>query len=410
MPNLKQEFKLRIPDIVNQFSTPLIIYFADELNNRKNLLQSALPSGSQLLYSVKANPNPFILNLFNKAGLGFEVASAGELQQVIKSNVSSDRIVLGGPVKSREAITAGMNYNILSYNVESERDLLNITNASNQALNLSLRMNPDFSNRGSELKMGGVSSQFGVDENEVIPLIRKYRNLNINGLFMFAGSQFFDAHSIIQNTSYLIEFAERYKHEFGRLDFLDFGGGFGLPESSDQAELNIEILKAGLSDLFAGKKKFLDQVNYKFFESGRYLTATSAILISRVLDVKYSKGKKYIILDTGINHLGIKQLNYRIFKPFISTLKEYDQFSPAILTGATCTPIDIIQFETEFPDVELDDLVIIHNVGAYSATLSPFNFCGFTYPAELLSDENGNVSSIRDRGDVANSGGMGYRF
>ncbi len=411
MYKLQPDLNIDIADIVNKFSTPLIIYTVYELNNKIIELQAALPVESRLLYSVKANPNPFVINLFNQKGLGFEVGSVGELHQVIKLKIHSDRIVLGGPIKSREAIALGIQNHILSYNVESEQDLQNIVNATKQRLNISLRINPDFSNRYSLLKMGGVSSQFGIDESNVIPLIRKYKNrVNINGLFIFAGSQFFDAQKIIQNTSFLIEFAEKHKDEFDQLDFLDFGGGFGVAESTDQPRLNMSILKAGLSDLFESKKHFLDKIKYKFFECGRYLTATSAILVSTVLDVKYSKGKKYIILDTGINHLGIRQLDFRNHEPFISTLKEYEHYSPAILTGATCTPIDIIQNEVDFPNVAVNDLVLIHNVGAYTTTLSPYNFCGFTYPCEVVVDTNGYVLLIRERSDIENSCGTGYKY
>jgi len=132
------------------------------------------------------------------------------------------------------------------------------------------------------------------------------------------------------------------------------------------------------------------------------------MLVSKVLDIKYSKGKKYIILDTGINHLGIRQLQFRTQPSFISTLKESEHCSPAILTGATCTPIDIILNEVDFPDVSIHDLILIHNVGAYTSTLSPCNFCGFTYPAEVAVDINGHVLPIRERGDLENSCGPGY--
>ena len=408
--NLHANLNIDIAEIVNKFSTPLILYSVNDLNYRITELHAALPEESRLLYSVKANPNPFVLNLFNQAGLGFEVASVGELQHLIKLKIHPDGIVLGGPIKSKEAILSGIKNHILSYNVESEQDLTNIARASNKRLNISLRINLDFSNRTSLLKMGGVSSQFGIDENNIIPLIRKYKNeVNINGLFMFNGSQFFDVQNIIQNTSFLIEFAEKHQDEFNQLDFLDFGGGFGVPESADQSELNMNLLKTGLADLFRSKKHFLDRVKYKFFESGRYLTATSAILVSKVLDIKYSKGKKYIILDTGINHLGIRQLHYRTQRSFISTLIENEHYSPAILTGATCTPLDIILNEVNFPNVSVDDLVLIHNVGAYTSTLSPYNFCGFTYPAEVAVDTNGYVLLIRERGDIENSCGLGYK-
>ena len=400
---------LDITDLVKKYSAPLIIYSTKELNYRISELRDALPVESRLLYSVKANPNPYVLDVLNQAGLGFEVASAGELQHVINSGIHSDRIVLGGPIKSKEAILLGIRNNILSYNVESEQDLQNIAGESGQNLNLSIRINPDFSNRNSILKMGGVPSQFGIDEKKVIPLIRKYKNkVNINGLFMYAGSQFFDAQSIIQNTSFLIEFAEKHIAEFKQLDFIDFVGGFGVAETSLQSDLDLKVLKTGLADLFERKKQFLDGIKYKYFESGRYLTATSAVLASKVLDIKYSKGKKFIILDTGINHLGLRQFNNNERGYLIQPLKEYQHHSPAILTGATCTPIDIIQYETDFPDVAAGDLVLINNVGAYTASLSPYNFCGFTYPAEVAVDDSGNAFPIRERGDFANSCAMGY--
>jgi diaminopimelate decarboxylase len=97
-----------ITDLVKKYSTPLIIYSTLELNGRITELQDALPVGSRLLYSVKANPNPFVLDVFNQAGLGFEVASAGELQHVINFGIHSERIVLGGPIKSKEAILLGI--------------------------------------------------------------------------------------------------------------------------------------------------------------------------------------------------------------------------------------------------------------------------------------------------------------
>lgn len=411
MRNFQPELNIDITDLAMKFSTPLIVYSVDVLNSRRTELQDALPVGSRLLYSLKANANPFILNLLNQSGMGFEVASVGELQHVINSKIQPDRIVLGGPIKSKEAILLGLKHNILSYNVESELDLQNVASASNQCLNISIRINPDFTNRNSVLKMGGVPSQFGIDESNVIPIIRKYKKkANINGLFMYAGSQFFDARDIIQNTSFLIEFAEKHKNEFDHLDFLDFGGGFGVAETAGQSELDMDILKTGLTDLFARKKQFLDSVKYKFFESGRYLTATAAILISKVLDIKYSKGKKFIILDTGINHLGIRQFQNKKLETFVHAFKKYERYSPAILTGATCTPIDIIQNEIDFPDVTVGDLVIIENVGAYTTTLSPHNFCGLTYPAEVAVDNSGRALLIRERGNIENSCGMGYIY
>jgi diaminopimelate decarboxylase len=278
-------------------------------------------------------------------------------------------------------------------------------------LNISLRINPDLSNRDSLLKMGGVSSQFGIEERDIISIVRRYKNeVNINGLFMFNGSQFFDVQNIIQNTSFLIEFAEKHRAEFNQLDFLDFGGGFGIPDSAGQSELNMDLLKTGLAELFQSKKQFLDTVKYKIFESGRYLTATSAMLISSVLDIKYSKGKKYIILDAGINNLGIRQFLYRARGPFIRTVKEYKRFSPAILTGATCTPLDIVQNEADFPDVAIHDLVLIDHVGAYTGVLSPYTFCGFNHPAEVAVESGGDVLCIRERGKVENSCGSGYIY
>lgn len=403
--------KISLLDIIKIHNTPIVLYNAKELIFRASILKNSL--NSLIAYSVKANPNPYLINTFINQGLLVEVASEGELYHVITLGVPNNRIVLGGPLKKLEAIKIALENDILFFNVESETDLLNIkvlAKETNKNTKVLLRVNPSFSNKISVLKMGGVSSQFGIDEENLDKIIEFCQDsIEFYGLFMYTGSQFFDTQEIINNTKYLIDLAKRIEKKCNKsIKALDFGGGFGVPESSLQQEIDLNYLKIGLHALFEEYSDFINNLEYKFFESGRFLTATSAILITKVLDVKYSRGKRYIIIDSGINNLGIKQFPYRTYEPFISVLNKNDNYSPAIIVGPTCTPIDIVYKELNMPKVKVNDIIIIHNVGAYSISYSPINFCGFPVPIEIVIDGSGKEILTRKRGDISTACGTGF--
>lgn len=407
----------QITDIVHIYNTPVIIYRESEVYNRILSLQNCLPPPSQLVFSVKANPNPTILNIFLKSGLLFEVASAGELSHILRVGIPADKILFGGPIKQNDGILIALKAGILAFNVESLTDLLRIQNLAkklNQPAKVMLRVNPSNLTNMAVLRMGGNSSQFGIDEEQLMEIVQKCTGLvNFTGLFMYAGSQYFDAQQIVANTQYLCRMAKKLRIDGAPpIQMIDFGGGFGVPETENQKPINLDLLYNGLKKIFDEELPELvrDGLEQIFFESGRFLTATSAIFVTRVMDVKWSQGQKYVIVDGGINNLGIKQFLYRTYEPQISILGKpcSGDCEIAIVVGPTCTPIDIVHRDASLSDVKVGDLLCIENCGAYQLSYSPVNFCGHPTPAEVMINGDSTVTLMRKRGRLEDACGTGF--
>lgn len=405
--------------LAQQYGTPLIIYSEASLVKNVLALRSALPALSHLAYSIKANPNPTILRLLvERFGLMAEAASAGELTLAIRCGVPPNNLLLGGPAKTREAIELAAEAQIAGVLIESSNDLNRaklIAKERGVKLNILFRLNPAYLESSSVLRMSGKYSQFGIDEDSLFQIIKECEedSAQYAGLFLYAGSQHFLAKYIVENTRYLCRIAHRL-HAKGLPPprILDFGGGFGVPETDHQPELNLERLREGLDRVFQEElsELFRQGLERTIFESGRYLVSQAGIYVTRVMDVKRSHGKLFAILDGGINNMGIRQLKYRTFEPKIEVWgKDGDQQSESItLAGPTCTPIDIVHQGIRLGNLEVGDLVIIRDFGAYTVNFSPIHFCGHPWPAEVLVTTDGNVRLVRRRGLLSESCGLGY--
>lgn len=405
-----------IETLARTYHTPLVVYSEEILHRNVSALRWALPTGSEIAYSIKANPNPGIIRVLGTLGLLAEAASHGEVLRAIRSDIPASRLFLGGPAKTTEAYAAAFDSGVSTFLVESQRDLrrlIHATNCRNRAKVL-IRVNPTKLIAQSALKMTGVPSQFGVDEHELSDLVSECRQSSVDyaGLFLYAGSQHFHAADIVANTEYLLRLAARLATEGAPARMLDFGGGFGVPEDPEQRPLDLSVLKNSLASLFSElmpplKSHGLERI---LFESGRYLVSTAGILVARVLDVKRSGGRRFAILDTGINNLGIRQLLYRTFEPAIEILGRPMNSSAeaTVLVGPTCTPIDIVMKDCKVEGLSEGDLVIIRDFGAYTISYSALHFCGHPWPAEVLTTQKGGCILLRRRGSAEEACGFGY--
>jgi len=392
-----------------KLQTPYFLYCYDSIEKTANALLNSLPKESNLLFSVKANPNPSYLKILEEKGILFETASEGELMHLVNNNIAAHKIVCSGQGKTKSYFEAALNLGVLAINVESSRelsDLSKLSEALNKVANILVRINPIFNNSESALIMGGAPSPYGIDEDLFYKLI-DVNNFTFNGLFMYAGSNYHNFENIVSNTKYLFELAERlYNTHSIKLKYLDFGGGFGVPEFNTDSELDITKMSNDLNYLFKQKLNLdcFSDVRKYFFESGRYLAARCAVLVTKVIDIKISRGKKFLILDGGINCLGIKQFEYRRTEPKIELIKqnnciESDLVEEVCLVGTTCTPIDISHKNASLQHVEIGDLICFKECGAYSLEFSPKSFCGQINPAEYIY-KNRILYITRDYGDI----------
>lgn len=398
------------------FGTPLFLYNQSEIVSAAKSLMQALPGKARLLYSIKANPNPAILKLLAHTGLLFEVASEGELRHILNVGIQPESIVFSGQGKSIEGIQLAVEKSVKAINVESIRELSDIKlccERLSKRQSVMLRVNPKMDNHNSVLKMGGVPSPYGIDEEQIENVITNFhsKNVQIVGLFMYAGSQYFDENSILDNVAYLLDLAHSIHQRLHiSISSLDFGGGFGIPEDESEKELDLIKLSEEMCRLFANEKNWLGEHCDLYFESGRFIVAKSAVYIARVIDTKMSRGVRYVILDGGINNLGIKQLQYRTFEPKVTVLsKDTSKKEYVTIVGPTCTPIDVVCKNVLLPKIDIGDLVMIEDCGAYMAYFSPIYFCGHDSPAEVMYyDTEDKIIPIKLRGDKYHACGYGF--
>ena len=373
--------------------TPFFAYDRVLLRQRVVQLRQALPRGIKLHYAMKANPMPAVVACMAALVDGIDVASAGEMQVALDAGADPAEISFAGPgkrdIELHQAVAAGV-----LVNVESMRELPVLAEAS-QALALparvALRVNPDFELKGSGMKMGGGPKQFGVDV-EVVPqalaAVQRW-GLAFEGFHLFAGSQNLRADSICEAQQKCYALALRLASDAGvAIQFLNLGGGFGIPYFPGERALDLAPIVANLADIQARARSDMPAASL-VIELGRYLVGEAGVYVTRIVDRKVSRGQVYLVTDGGLNHhlsasgnFGqVVRKNYpvTIGNRVTSPLREV-----ATVVGPLCTPLDLLADRMELPVAEVGDLVVIYQSGAYGASASPQAFLGHPRCAEVL--------------------------
>ena len=232
-------------------------------------------------------------------------------------------------------------------------------------------------------------------------MLRQYRSkLNIIGLHMYGGSQILAPPEITRNFAHIFDLFMSSRQIMGeQFSTVVFGGGFGVPSGVCEPPLDIKEVAEGISRII--KDSNVGERVHFILELGRFLVASSGIFVTRVIDVKESRGVNFILTDGGINNYlraALKKLTHSVY--LIDRLNEAKPFS-ANVGGPLCTPLDEYANAIELPKAEAGNLVGVFNAGAYGYSMSMHEFLGHRSPAEVLVD-NGNVKELRPRGEFSN--------
>ncbi|NEW06264.1 type III PLP-dependent enzyme [Paenibacillus sp. SYP-B3998] len=398
-----------ITHIVNEFNTPIYIYDGEKIEHQYKLLKSCLPKHFEVFYSVKANPLLGVCQLFKKLGSQIEVASLAELQTAFQAGFTPDQIIFTSPGKTIEELETSIDRQIYSINVESleEAILINhIGQKKGRQVPISVRINPDFNLSGAGLRMTGVPTQFGIDQSqleEALGTIQSLPYLKLIGLHIYTGSQMLAASLIIKNMEEIIKLAITVSETYAfPLQFLDLGGGFGIPYFTGEQYLDMDELGKGLQTVWETYAHKLEGTRIGV-ESGRFLMAESGLFVTKVLYVKESKGTKYVVCDGGSNHhassafLGRHIRNN--FPMHVHSQEEQDELTEVTVVGSLCTPTDVIGQKVKLGKVDSGDYIVVEKSGAYGLTHSPVLFLSHQLPAEVLYKQ-GQVHVLRERGSV----------
>lgn len=401
---------LPVSAIAASFGTPLFVYDAAVLDRQWARLASALPAGFSVCYSVKANPNPALLRHFLAKGAGLEIASAGELHLALTAGCPPERILFAGPGKTEAELELALKHGIgeihLESLVEAER-VSAIAHRLGVRARVAVRVNPSGEAQGGAMRMGGKPAPFGVDEeslDEVVSRVRARAALEFRGIHLFAGTQILDHATLLRQYRKGLDIARRVAAGHGApLATLDFGGGLGIPYFANEPELDMDELRLGLAGLMAecGDDAWLRGTRF-VVEPGRYLVGEAGVYVTRVSDLKVSRGKTFLIVDGGMNHHlaasgNLGQVIKRNFPVAILNRLRQTRAGVVDVVGPLCTPLDVLAREVTLPAAAIGDLVGVFQSGAYGLTASPARFLSHPGPAEVMV-EDGRVRLIRRRG------------
>jgi diaminopimelate decarboxylase len=388
-----------VNELVEKYGTPLYIYDSSVLAQKWSLLRSALPHVFEIFYSIKANPNPSILNFFLSKDCGLEVASKGELERGLNAGCTPENILFAGPGKTESELEFALLSGVGELHVESLLEIKRVSAIAQRLgyrANVAIRVNPSAAAYGGGLLMGGKPSQFGIDEemlDSVLDAVIAESSLELCGLHFYLGTQILDASVLVSQYSQGLEIAGRVVRRLGRpLNTVDFGGGLGIPYFPGETELDIDQLRGELAGLAAGIKDDPCFAGTRFIvEPGRYLVGEGGIYVVAVNDIKVSRGRKFLITDGGMNHhlaasgnLGqVLKRNYPV--ALINKLNSWPAEMVDVV-GPLCTPLDMLARQIALPVAEIGDLVGVFQSGAYARSASPLGFLSHPAPPEVWID------------------------
>ena len=383
-----------VSEWVQEYGTPIYLYDSSVIRKKVAFFRDSIPHQIKLYYAVKANPHSGLLKEMVSLVDGFDVASIGELDGVIRAGGNPQTISFAGPGKRREELSRSIEIGIGSINIESERELDLIVEEGkrlDKAPRISVRINPDFELHGSGMKMGGGAKQFGIDAEKVPALMEKIRHLPVDfqGFHIFTGSQNLNAEAICSVMEQSLDLVWRLAGSLAdSVRLLNLGGGFGIPYFDKDKELNIAAIGKHLNTLLKTYQPRFPNATFAI-ELGRYLVGECGLYVARVLYKKESRGKIFLITDGGMNHHLAASGNFgqvlRKNYPIVIGNKVYATETEEVnIVGPLCTPLDLIGSKVNLPKASERDLIVIMNSGAYGYTASPLLFLGHQPPREIL--------------------------
>ncbi len=361
-------------DIAERFGTPVYVTSESRLRENYRRLYKAFSrlSRFRLFYAVKANSNLAVLTVLRQEGAWADCSCPAEIYEARIAGFNGERLLYTGNYNSREelrfALDAGVTINF------DDPSMLNKLPSNAKLNGICFRINPGIGKGGREgLVFAGPDAKFGSSEDHAIKGYKKAKEMGAKsfGIHMMTGSNVLDPRYFPAITEVLMDIAGRIAKETGiEFEFVNIGGGFGVPYTDNETPLPIDEVAKSVVDIFKSK---LDEYRMGSptlaAEPGRYLVADTTVLLARVCHVKKSE-KTFVGIDAGMNTL-LRPALYKAYHPLLTAnrLNEED-VEQVNICGQICENTDIIARDRSMPRMQEGDLLAIFNAGAYGFSMS----------------------------------------
>ncbi len=361
--------KIYLQKIANKFGTPFYCYSYSKLRENIYNFKKNFKSFSPLIcFAVKSNTNLNLIREIKNFGLGADVVSMGELMMALKAGITPNKIVFSGVGKTSSELSYAIEKKILLINAESLSEIIEINRIAkkkNKKVRVGIRLNPNTDAKTlSQISTGKKENKFGVNKNtfiEIINFCKNSNNIDLKCLSVHIGSQILDHKPYEKMLKAVSHIMSKTNHQF---EFIDLGGGMGITYSNKNKKLNYK--KYNIAIL-----KFLKRHKVKIiFEPGRSIIGNTGILVSKVIYIKDSGRKKFVILDAAMNDL-MRPALYGAYHKTLPVVKS-KKISKKIyeFVGPICESTDKFITLKKFQQLKERDLIAICDVGAYGMSLS----------------------------------------
>jgi diaminopimelate decarboxylase len=357
--------------LAEAIGTPFYCYSSATLERHYGVFAEAFADTDALVcYAMKANSNQAVLKTLARLGAGMDIVSEGELRRALAARVPGNRIVFSGVGKTPGEMAAALDAGIFCFNVESEPEmtaLSEVAAARGQVAPISIRVNPDVDARThAKISTGKSENKFGIPisrAREVYAQAARLPGLAVAGVDMHIGSQITSLEPFDNATALLAELARDLMGQGHALRHIDLGGGLGIPyREGDQPPPDPAAFAAMV-------KRHTRDLGLKLvFEMGRMIAGNAGILVMRVLYVKESEGRTFVVVDAAMNDL-IRPTLYEAHHD-IKPLREPAAGTPRVradVVGPVCESGDYLALDRHMPAVRAGDLLAVMTAGAYGA-------------------------------------------
>lgn len=380
--------------LAEKYGTPLYVYDFDYIENRYTTLKDAFAGKKSIInYAVKANSNLSVVAHLAKLGAGADCVSIGEVNRALTAGVNKYKIIFSGVGKRDDEIREALEKDILLINLESEAEMKRVEMVAKELgkeARISIRVNPNIDPETHPYISTGLhENKFGV-EIDMAKRMYIYANksefLNPVGIHFHIGSQLTKLTPIAESCAIVADLVRSLKAIKIDIKFFDVGGGIGVVYDDEAT-----IAAADYTQAIFQATKGLDVT--LLCEPGRYMVANAGAFFTKVLYEKVNDGKRFVIVDGGMNDL-IRPSLYNAYHKIEAVGVEGEK-SEADVVGPVCESGDFFGKNVPLPALKHNDLVVVHSAGAYGFTMAS-NYNTRAKAAEIAI-EDGKDRLIRKR-------------
>ena len=379
---------ISVERLMQEYGSPLYVYEESVLRSQFRQLSSGFPQGLlEIHYSMKANSNPSLLKILLEEGSSIDAVSEFEVRLALESGFEPQQIIFTGNNNTLAEIEFCVEQHV-AVNLGSLA-LLEIYGQRYPQTTVSVRVNPGIgAGHHSHCITGGPDSKFGIYHDQIenaFALAKKYK-LTLNGVHSHIGTGIYSAEPMLEAMEMILDVAEK----FPDLEFVDFGGGFGIPYRPEQLALDMNDLSQKMTGRF---RKFIQKYGQDLrmkIEPGRLLIAPAGVLLATVTNITDTPKYSFVGIDSGFNHL-VRPTMYGAYHQILNASRNSAAEKDVVVVGNICESGDILsrsgdEIQRRLPSPVIGDRLAFLDVGAYGFSMSSqYNFR--PRPAEVLVHE-----------------------